>query len=432
MPAIATHPAPSSRRATADRVIDVLLFATIFAGGFVFIEPSPYEGVFTLLAVACLFGSVRFDRKFLPLLVLLTFWILGSLSSLAPVVADESAVRFTAVTVYMALNAILYACIFCDDPLPRLRILRAAYIATGVVVSAFGTAAFFKLLPGIDWLLLFGRVRGTFKDPNVFGPFLIFPILLIVDAMVSRSARLLQLAALPILLLGLFLSFSRGAWGHFVASLILMFGFRVLTAPTPHERRRFLVMCCFAAAFLIFTTAFAILLGLGGEMLEMRAQLQHYDLAQGGTGRFSAHVEGLNLLLDSINGFGPMQYWKVVGQDAHQVYLNAISASGWLGGMAFIALAIATVTLGLRGIFITAPWQHFLIPALATYIGILLEGFVIDTDHWRHHLLLVGVIWGLSTLSLRERAALRRAHPALRHDFPAHPVAIRIVRGFAP
>jgi hypothetical protein len=32
----------------------------------------------------------------------------------------------------------------------------------------------------------------------------------------------------------------------------------------------------------------------------------------------------------------------------------------------------------------------------AAFAGLVLEGFVIDTDHWRHFFILVGCIWGLT------------------------------------
>jgi hypothetical protein len=35
------------------------------------------------------------------------------------------------------------------------------------------------------------------------------------------------------------------------------------------------------------------------------------------------------------------------------------------------------------------------------------EGFVIDTDHWRHFYLILGIIWGLAAAS---RAAKRAPH----------------------
>ena len=37
-----------------------------------------------------------------------------------------------------------------------------------------------------------------------------------------------------------------------------------------------------------------------------------------------------------------------------------------------------------------------LIVAFATFVGEVVEGMVIDTDHWRHFFLLLGMIWGLA------------------------------------
>ncbi len=52
--------------------------------------------------------------------------------------------------------------------------------------------------------------------------------------------------------------------------------------------------------------------------------------------------------------------------------------------------------IGLRTVFVRTPWQPYLITATAAFIGEMAEGFVIDTDHWRHFFLLLGMIWGLA------------------------------------
>ena len=40
-------------------------------------------------------------------------------------------------------------------------------------------------------------------------------------------------------------------------------------------------------------------------------------------------------------------------------------------------------------------------------VGEAFEGLIVDTDHWRHFFLLLGLIWGLSvaTINLRRREA---------------------------
>jgi hypothetical protein len=60
---------------------------------------------------------------------------------------------------------------------------------------------------------------------------------------------------------------------------------------------------------------------------------------------------------------------------------------------------------------VRTPWGPYLIAAFATFFGTAMEGFVIDTDHWRHFFLLLGMIWGLSAATrnaLDVHAARRR------------------------
>jgi hypothetical protein len=67
-------------------------------------------------------------------------------------------------------------------------------------------------------------------------------------------------------------------------------------------------------------------------------------------------------------------------------------------------LTLTTLARGLRAAFVAAPSQPFLIAAFATFVGVVVEGAVIDTDHWRHYFLLLGLIWGLSTASARQQS----------------------------
>jgi hypothetical protein len=48
---------------------------------------------------------------------------------------------------------------------------------------------------------------------------------------------------------------------------------------------------------------------------------------------------------------------------------------------------------------------------VATLVGAVAEGFVIDTDHWRHFFLLLGMIWGLSIATLNLVRAERQHAP---------------------
>ena len=105
----------------------------------------------------------------------------------------------------------------------RLVVLRAGYVLTAVLVSIAGIAGYFHAFPGAaDLFAITGRAQGAFKDPNVFGPFLIWPALIVLERMLMRRIRLGDLLITGVLLLGLLLSFSRGAWIHFTVSCAAM------------------------------------------------------------------------------------------------------------------------------------------------------------------------------------------------------------------
>ncbi|MGC1350946.1 MAG: O-antigen ligase domain-containing protein, partial [Xanthobacteraceae bacterium] len=75
--------------------------------------------------------------------------------------------------------------------------------------------------------------------------------------------------------------------------------------------------------------------------------------------------------------------------------------------MAYFTLVMVTLVIGLRSALIAAPWQAYLIAAYAAFVGEAFEGFIVDTDHWRHFFLLLGLVWGLTaaSLNLRRRGA---------------------------
>src|SRR5262249_27341115 len=131
-----------------------------------------------------------------------------------------------------------------------------------------------------------------------------------------------------------------------------------------------------------------------GDMFKERAQLiQSYDVGQ--IGRFHLQELAFAALLDFPNGMGPYGFEKAHGLQQHNVYLQAFMVYGWIGGVTYLMLIVSTMYAGLRASLVRAPWQPYAITALGAFVGEAAEGFVIDTDHWRHFFLLVGMIWGL-------------------------------------
>lgn len=401
---VAATPAPTA--AFTERLLLMVLYATMLASSVAFIEPSPHDGLMGVLAAACLVAGVRFERHIALLFLLLLIWNVAGLMSLLNVPGLEATIQYTGTSIYLALAAVMFATLFAHNTLPRLITVRAAYVLTATIISLAGIAGYFRLFPGAYNLFApFGRALGAFKDPNVFGPFLIWPALVVLDRILVRRVRIVDLVIVGILLLGLLLSFSRGAWFHFGVSCLVMLALAFLTAPTPGVRMRIFAM---SAVVVVLLTAFvAILLSFDpiANMFQERAHLvQDYDIGQGG--RFRLQELALSALLDFPNGMGPFEFARMHGIQQHNVYLQAFLVYGWAGGMAYLMLLVATFWAALRSVFVRTPWQPYLICAFAAFVGEVLEGFVIDTDHWRHFYLLIGMIWGLAAATLnRARSA---------------------------
>jgi len=79
---------------------------------------------------------------------------------------------------------------------------------------------------------------------------------------------------------------------------------------------------------------------------------------------------------------------------------------GWLGGATYLTMILLTFMIGLRSMLLATPWQSFLIAAYAAFVGEAVESMIIDTDHWRHFFLIVGLVWGLSVASINWRRRL--------------------------
>ncbi len=133
----------------------------------------------------------------------------------------KTTLTHVAVTVYLYLAAVVLAGFVAKNPIAHTRLIYAAWTFAAVVAAGAALAGYFGLLPGAAELFTkYGRASGTFKDPNVFGPFLVAPILYMAHVALERSwtRMLVPLAVAGFLALAVLLSFSRGAWMNLAAA----------------------------------------------------------------------------------------------------------------------------------------------------------------------------------------------------------------------
>jgi O-antigen ligase len=144
-------------------------------------------------------------------------------------------------------------------------------------------------------------------------------------------------------------------------------------------------------------------------MFQQRAKLtQSYDVGSGG--RFGLQEKAVEAVLENPAGMGPFEFARVYGGQQHNAYFQAFLVYGWIGGLAYVLLVVLTVVIGFRQSIVATPWQPYLIAALGTFCGEAFESFVVDTDHWRHYFLALGLVWGLAVASMNETARNLRAN----------------------
>lgn len=404
--AVASAYRPVRRRVLPARLEWWSIWLLAFGGAIVFIEPSPYEAMLITNLMLLILCGARLPASSVPMLALLALYNLGGLVSLMWFLDDARAVMFIGSSIYLGVSTVYYVMLVQENAVFRLHALKWGYICGATLANAAGIIGYFNIAGTFELFTTFSRASGTFKDPNVLGAFSVLPIVLLVqDMMTERRLRMKTLAPLLIILLGLLLAFSRGAWGHAVASVGLMTVLTFLLVAGAQLRLRILVLSSVGA--IVAAMALLLLLSIEEvrEMFIARASLtQDYDV--GATGRFGKQLLAIPELLALPNGYGPLQFHRFWQEDPHNVYVNAFSSYGWLGGVAYLTLTFATLIIGWRAVAIPSPLQGFAIAVWSTLFVLIFKGLIIDTDHWRHYYLLLGLIWGLHAAGVRYRAGL--------------------------
>jgi hypothetical protein len=376
------------------------------SGAIVFIEPSPYE-LMTLTAAVIFFATgLRLRLVFMPLLLLLVLLNVGYSIGAVPFLDKSEVANWIATSWYMAITVMFFAMVVSEDTAARLDMLRRGLIVGALIAASSAIAGYFNLVPGgHDLLTLYERARGTFKDPNVLGAFLILPALFLLQSVVSdRLGRSFRSAiALGIMTLAVLLAFSRAAWGGLVLTSAFMLALMVLTSQSRAQRSRIIVMS--VVAVIVVALLLAVLLSFDqiSEMFKQRASFdQSYD--EGRFGRFGRHILGAQLALDVPFGIGPLQFHNYFPEDTHNSYLNAFMSGGWLAGVCYPALVFITVIMGFRHVFVRVPWQRAYLAIFSAFLGTVGESFIIDTDHWRHFWMMLGAMWGMFAAAQRYKA----------------------------
>ncbi|MCO5065763.1 MAG: O-antigen ligase family protein [Rhizobiaceae bacterium] len=407
-----------STQAHHGKLIALAAAASIFLGvglsGFVLDEPAPYEiYMATLMAVWFAFG-LAISRTVAVLLCFVTVFNIGGALAILQMAHPDDAPLYIAVSLFLGLTSVFFAAAIERQPNLYATVFQA-WITAALLTAFLAIVGYFGLLPGGEIFTRYGRASGAFQDPNVFGPFLVAPATLLLYRLYTAPMTrfVVYFPMFLVLLAGIFLSFSRGAWGLFLLSALLLTIIMLGQRTRGATKLRIAILCILAVAGAALALLAILQLPGVGELFSARAHLaQDYD--SGRFGRFGRYSFGFDMAMQNPFGIGPLVFGKVLGEDTHNIWLKALLDYGWIGFASYVMLIVLTLAGGATLLFRQRPWQPYFICAYVTLFGHVLLGTIIDTDHWRHFYVLVGLVWAAMAIEAKDIRRTAIAHLASR------------------
>ncbi len=364
---------------------DLLVLTTFCLIGFVRVEPAPFDLlVVVLLGVGLLTGRLRWPSSKQGTVVQIGLWGLTvtNMLSTVGVVPIYDSLRFLSITLYL-LALFCFVRMYAIEP-HAVRIVLIGYLMSAVINTLAVFLGFLDVSMPVPVVVFSIRGIGFFKDPNVYAPFVIVAALWIVDQAVQRSSSFIRTGSLLLLVgllgAGAILSLSRAAWINLAFSGFLYFVFLLRGAPRTHIARA-LVLAMAVVLAAMFSVQF---LGLG-NVIARRTRFQIYDEM-----RFSIQMGGLLAGLSHPLGVGPGG-WR----NAHSLYVRTLAEHGVLG-LTALGLLIGGLVVPLARRALQEPARNQVLPdrvLLACIGGQLVNSLVIDSIHWRHLWVLLGLAW---------------------------------------
>jgi O-antigen ligase len=403
-------PRRTKTKSTVHKIALGIVWVTVALGFVVFSEPAPIDaltiGLFALLPAIGLFDAKR------PIISGFAVWLLiAACMAISCFLARDTAEATThsAVSLYLYGACFLFAGFVAKNPQAHARLIINAYFTATIIGATLGIIGYLDLIPGaFDLLTRYGRACGTFKDPNVFGPFLVPGLVTALHLWLVRpiARGFLPLMAAALIILAILFTFSRGAWAASGISLAIYCYVYLHMAERNTERLKLAGLVLLGTAVLGLVIAASLQSDSISKLLEERAALtQSYD--EGVEGRFGGQQKAFGLVLENPLGIGAQAFTHFYHhEEAHNVYLSMMLNAGWAGGLLYLLVCASTLGLGFRHALKATKTQPLFLIVFAALAGNIIEGYLIDTDHWRHFYLLMGVVWGIMA---SDRRVVRKA-----------------------
>lgn len=365
------------------------LFITLLVSSFVIFEPAPYDLLMIIFVVyGFIFSLIKMNKNSIfPLLIVFIF-LISNLLSLFFVLEIRISILFVGITFYLALTWTAIVGIIDYLKPVNLQLIVKGYLISACLSAVIGILAYLKLVPFGDLLLMYGRARGLFKDPNVFGPYLVMPALFAISMTEVRGITVMKkniyFGAFLILTTGIVVSFSRAAWGNYAISLFIF----LFVLKREFIRKR---IKTFMFLLLVGVPTFLYLLQTPviEDFLISRLSYQNYD-----NDRFDTQKAAFLTGLANPFGVGAGQSDNVFQYSPHSLYARVFTENGVIGLLSIILLIILSILKSFKGYWYTRDEHSVLYLVIsASLVGLAFNSFFVDTLHWRNLWLLLALAW---------------------------------------
>src|SRR5690606_12067954 len=307
------------RRPTADRSVrdlfEGLVVILLALSSVVHVEPAPFDLLIVLLFVIALaLRRLAIPRASSFALACVAMFLLTNVISLGAADNINVALRYGAITLYLVIAWAFVLGLAGKSRERAVQLVMLGWTIGAVLTTILAILGYFRLLPIYELVTESDRIRGLFKDPNVYGAALVPPAVWAASRLVAleRSRRSAWAAALVLCGVGVFLSYSRGAWISLGVAMLTFFLLRVVGVGT--GRSRVMTLLAVPVAAVLLAIAFGRLTDIDvvRDMLERLLGMQSYD-----TERFSIQRKAIETAMRTPLGIGPGHTEPVFRRAAH-------------------------------------------------------------------------------------------------------------------
>lgn len=384
---------------------NLVFLLAVLAMNYTLMRPSPVDLLYILsflitLVHMTLMSKQEVTRRAVTFALLLGAWAVSYIVASLPHLSEPFVTFELLAKTFAIMIGVIGAFVSMTWNKRQFETFMKVYIVSCVIASILGTIGFLLQTELLTWD---GRAKGFIDDPNMYGSFLI-PAVLFCAYFLFRpgTGKLLLAGAIPVILLGIILSFSRIAIVAAVFCLLVYFVF--------HNRQRPQRLLVLLGGLVAIS---AILLAIAGiaspefseKLLERLTFAKSYDLGE--EGRYGRYLLVLPMILENPIGVGVLQLEKIFPEPIHNIWLSSFVNYGWLAGFAWIALVISSVVVAIRNYQQTQ--GEITVVLLLSLVGIVMCASLHEGEHWRHMWLAFGLVWGLNAGNIGSEARPKRA-----------------------